>query len=307
MIDDFDRTAGWDPRLVQRTEIVATADRTQGLASQRVAWKTIPSGEFKRTFSQGKETVITKDQYDSLKLDLKFTGQRPYAHLRGLGQQVDLGDQLLVSELADARVEQREHDAFGRVVYSSYSRVDCMLTRRMILTAEGYLVVHDRLTPGRMMDGWNAGTLWQLYEEQGIGRDWFCADDDGTYPAGVGSGSVTPQRMLVKFDTSAGAETGIEEIKQECHAPNPKGRRPNHFFTSFVRRKLSAGQPAGFTFVVLPHSPSEASPDAAAAQIAIDSGSNDAVSVKISGRGDRPDVKITLRGDDWSIARPQGR
>ena len=102
-------------------------------------------------------------------------------------------------------------------------------------------------------------------------------------------------------------QTGIQEIKQECHAPTPKGRRPSHFFTTFVRAEASAGQPAGFTFVVLPHAPSEASPDALAAQIAIDSGSNDAVSVRVSGRGDCPDVKFTLHGDEWSIARPQGR
>jgi hypothetical protein len=158
-----------------------------------------------------------------------------------------------------------------------------------------------------MMDGWNAGTLWQLYEKKAAGRDWFCADDDGAYPAATGPGGVVPQRTLVKFDTSGGAETGIDEIKQECHAPNPKGRNPSHFFTTFVRRKLSAGQPAGFMFLVLPHAPSEASPEAAAAQIAIDSGSNDAVSARISGRGDCPDVKITLHGDEWSIARPQDR
>ena len=204
--------------------------------------------------------LFDKDQYDALKLDLKFTGRKPYMHIRGLGEQVDLGDQFLVCKLADARVEQRGRDAFGQVSYCSYLRLIAR-SRANALTAEGYLIVHDRMMPGRAMDGWNGGTLWQLYEKQAAGHDWFCAADDGAYPASDGAASVPPQRMLLydsTFDGGTHTHThthtththththtpAFEEIKQEYHSPNPNGRKPSHFCTTFVRRKLTAGQPA---------------------------------------------------------------
>jgi len=45
--------------------------------------------------------------------DLKYAGARPYLHIRGLGEQVDLGDQSLYAHLTSASVEQRQHDAYG--------------------------------------------------------------------------------------------------------------------------------------------------------------------------------------------------
>ena len=329
LIDDFDRTAGWDPRLAKRTEVICSDDRTQGAHSQRVAWQAVPSAEFKRQFPAGKEVVFSRSQYDTLKLDLKCTGQRPYMHIRGLGRQIDLGDQVLVSELPEVRVEQRGRDAAARLCYASYIHADCTLTRRIVLTAEGYLVVHDVLTPGQSMDGWNGGTLWQLYDMADKGKDWFCADDDGAYPATAGQKGDSPhlceapsgpygqmgtvpflspatvplRRMLVRYAMPAGARAGVELIRQDCHVPNPKNRRADHFYTTFVQRKLTAGRPAGFNLAVLPHDPASGTPESVARRIGFQPGDEDSAQVTIAGAEGAPDVEIKIRGNDWSVVR----
>ena len=93
-------------------------------------------------------------------------------------------------------MEQRGRDAFGQISYESYITSDTTLTRRLVLTAEGPLVVHDVLTPGSSMAGWTAGQLWQLYELKSQGADWFAIAEDGTYP--LAKGEARPLAMLVR-------------------------------------------------------------------------------------------------------------
>ena len=172
----------------------------------------------------------------------------------------------------------------------------------MALTAEGYLIVHDRMMPGRAMDGWNGGTLWQLYEKQAAGHDWFCAADDGAYPASDGAASVPPQRMLVRFDTSDRAQTGVEEIKQEYHSPIRTAASQ-----AISARRLSAGsgtagQPAAFTFGGAAPRSMEGTPEDMARR-------SGGVRPQRFRGGDgggvrgHPDVKVVLHGDEWSVRR----
>ena len=114
-------------------------------------------------------------------------------HIRGIGEQMDLGDQIMVAAPPQAAVEQRDGDASGKVTYPWYLCRDSRLTRQMVLTREGYLIIHDTLVPGSLMDGWSAGQLWQLYEMADHGKDWFCSQDEGAYPTTGDRSARQPQ------------------------------------------------------------------------------------------------------------------
>jgi hypothetical protein len=175
LIDTFDTPDGWDRRLLQSQRVASSSDRTQGDASQRIPWNTVAASG--RRFSEPLPAPFTKEQYSFLELDLKYEGARPYLHIRGLGEQVDLGDQSLDAHLTSASVEQRQHDAYGRIGYQDYIQPGTQLTRQMVLTAEGYLLVRDELTPGPSMDRWDAGQLWQFYDLASRNGSWFSAND----------------------------------------------------------------------------------------------------------------------------------
>jgi hypothetical protein len=224
-------------------------------------------------------------------------------HIRGLGKQVDLGDQLLTADLPTARAEQHGRDAYGRIDYAAYLTADSRLTRHLILTAEGVLVIRDVLTPGPLMKGWNAGQLWQLYEKQTQGADWFCAEDDGPYPTGGGRDAPThTRRILVRFDAEPGTKTGVEEIPQAYHDGSPKTRKPHHFWTTFSERTVVPGQAQAFTLVVLPLDPEKEAPDAAAARVVIRR-DGEHLRVTVRGTDKAADVTISLDEKAWEVRR----
>ena len=57
----------------------------------------------------------------------------------------------------------RGRDAYARVEFDPYASFDSSLVRQFILTEEGIILVRDDLTPGKTVDGFNAGCLWQMY------------------------------------------------------------------------------------------------------------------------------------------------
>jgi hypothetical protein len=224
-------------------------------------------------------------------------------HIRGLGKQVDLGDQLLTARIAGASAEQHGEDAYGKVEYSSYLTPDTRLTRHLVLTAEGYLIVHDVLVPGKSMADWNAGQLWQLYEKQASGDDWFCSEDDGPYPTSGEAGAATnARRMLVRHDTSHSTAVGIEEIRQECHDGSPRGRKPVHFWTTFSHRKVTPGEPEGFTMAVVPHDPRNGDPAALARRIRFHTEAN-RTKIMIAGDEKANAVEVTIDAKGWQVTR----
>ena len=74
-------------------------------------------------------------------------------------------------------------DAFGMLRLSKYFRPDTRLTRQLVLTAEGVLVVRDDLLPGSSVSGFQCGPLWHLLhprdeaahipEDSDAGENWF--------------------------------------------------------------------------------------------------------------------------------------
>lgn len=301
LIDSFDTPDGWDRRLLQSKQVASSSDRTQGDASQRIPWNTVTASG--RRFSEPPPAPFTKKQYSFLELDLKYEGARPYLHIRGLGEQVDLGDQSLDAHLTSASVEQRQHDAYGRIDYQDYIQPGTQLTRQMVLTAEGHLLVRDELTPGPSMDGWNAGQLWQFYDLATRNGSWFSANDDGPYPAVAGSPTPSTTRgMLVRFAETADARMGVEEVKQGYHMPNPKGRKSTAFSIAFSQRKVLAGRPAVFALIVVPRDPAGARPDDLAARTTIVQGTDGPTSAKVVGPNGTT-VTIVLSSAAWEVKR----
>jgi hypothetical protein len=300
VVDDFDEAKGWQPSFLKLSAVTPdTVEKTQGGASLRMPWKGVTSGEFRRVFPSPHDAPFTSAEYNVLKLDLMYTGARPYLHIRGIGEQVDLGDQLLSSKIASAVAEQHGRDALGQVTYSSYITSDTTLVRRILLTEEGVLVVRDELRPGPSMDGWNAGQLWQLYSLKAKGENWFCAEDDGPYPSA--NGSVPQLSMLVRFASQGGEKCGEEEILRSYHCPTPIERKPERFHTSYAFRPIETGRLERFTFVVLPHDPtSEAEPLAEAIKF---QQSEDATRVTVLPKVGGKTFEVYISEKGWEVKR----
>lgn len=299
VLDDFEEPKRWAGALRSRAAVSLSEDHTQGKAAECVAWKSLPSGYFNRKLPPQAAGVFQAADYRYLKWDLKFRGARPYAHIHGLGQQVDLGDQLLEARIEGADAQQRDHDACGRVRYASYITPDTRLTRCLVLTAEGYLVLRDVLVAGREMDGWNAGPLWQLYERKSQGHDWFCSDDDGPYPLPGGRSSA--RAMFVRFASDRAADVGCAENRQPYHCPTPKNRRPEHFWTTFQSEPVHSGGRATFATIVVPHDPASVRPEELAKQVAlrIDPQGNLHAAVTSGAKA----LEIFLGDDAWTVTR----
>jgi hypothetical protein len=259
LLDGFEGDKQWHSSLHKAPglEIETSPDHTQGTASQSLNWGALPAGAYSRKLADAQNITFAPSDYDTMSIDVKYAGKRPYLHLRDLCQQVDLGDQVLPYRVGAARAEQRGRDAYGEVTFSRYIAADAQLTRRMVLAAEGCLVIRDRWSSGQSHPKWTAGQLWQYYALKEHGVDWFCSDDDGAYtvPNDRGGPQTVTRRMLVKFATDARTEAFVERIEQPYLAPNPKNRPGTEFFTTGCRRTVAAGEDATFALAVVPHDP----------------------------------------------------
>ena len=213
-----------------------------------------------------------------------------------------MGAHELRPQLKDASVEQRGRDALGQVNYAHYITGDTTLVRRIVLTAEGYLIIRDTLTPGSSMDGWNAGQLWQLYTMAAHGDDWFCSEDEGAYPNVTKDSTMgTTHRMFVRFVSDTNTSVGFEEMKQPIVDPNPKGRIANSFFTTFSKLKVTAGHPEVFGMVVIPNDPKTTTPDELAKKISVSLLPDGSVEATTS-IGTNP-ITVHLGEKEWSVKR----
>jgi hypothetical protein len=229
-------------------------DKTEGQVSQEFPWNKVATNIVLRKFRKDYQNEpFTQEQYDTVKVDVKYSGTRPYFAIRGLSEQgVEIGTRYLRPKLRDADVEQRGSDALGTVLYDRYVTSDSSLSRRLLLTKEGSLIIRDQLTPGPSMNGWNAGQLWQLYTLGAQGEHWFCSDDDGVYPDVSTNQDGNPQRRVLVRYADGNGPTGSENVPRSITWPNPKGLPATSYVTTFSAHKVTAGQPTVFAMVVLP-------------------------------------------------------
>ncbi|HEX2950548.1 MAG TPA: hypothetical protein VHV83_13445 [Armatimonadota bacterium] len=286
-------------------EPTSSPDHTQGQFSQRLSWNKVTGWIPTRTFALSPallNTPIDETKYTHLKIDLKYTGIRPYMHVRGLGEQVDLGDQTLLSTPTTARVEQRGHDAYGEVAYAAYLTHDSRVTRRMVLTNEGYLVIQDEMLPSHM-DGWHAGQLWQFYDLQAQGDYWFASASDGVYPDSTDPQKPGAERcMLVRYAAVNGTTTGVERIEKPYATRVPNGRRPTQCFTTYSSRSITAGTVNRFSMVVMPFDPQTGKPADIANRVTIRQAEDGTTTAVIRGL-DQTKVTIMLNAARWQVTR----
>ena len=307
LIDGFEEDSGkgygWSESALKSAAAVASPDHTQGSFSQRLAWSKIGASPTRAFPTQlhAPDEPVDEARYTHLKLDLKYLGQRPYMHIRGLGRQVDLGDELLEAKVLAASVQQRGRDAYGQIEYGSYVERDSRVTRRFVLTAEGYLVIQDEIVPGPHADGWTAGQLWQLYEVAAQGENWFVSASDGDYPLSAGpAGAKSERRMLVRFAAEEGTKAAIEKIEKKYHCPAPNGRPATRFFTAFSRRRVVAGRKSIFTMIVAPQNPAGLAPAEFASTIEVHQQDDGRSFAEIAGE---KTVRIRLSAAGWEVAR----
>jgi hypothetical protein len=302
LVDGFDSPDGWSKSLAKFAAPTSSPDKTEGQAAQYIPWNQIKTTGIERDFSKPLPAPFSTEQYTALKIDLKYEGVRPYMLVRGIGAELELGAHELRPQLTGATVEQRGRDALGQVNYAHYITGDTTLVRRIVLTAEGYLIIRDTLTPGSSMNGWNAGQLWQLYTMAAHGDDWFCSEDEGAYPNVTKDSAMgTTQRMFVRFVSDTNTSVGFEEMKQPIVDPNPKGRIATSFFTTFSKRKVTAGHPEVFGFVVIPNDPKSTTPDELAKKISVSLLPDGSVEATTS-IGTNP-ITVHLAEKEWSVKR----
>jgi hypothetical protein len=302
LVDGFDGSDGWSKSLEKLAAPTSSPDKREGQAAQVIRWNQIKTQFIDRDFPKPLPAPFSTDQYNLLKLDVKYEGDRPYMLVRGIGAELELGTHELRPQLKNASVEQRGRDALGEVTYQRYISVDTTLVRRIVLTSEGYLIIRDVLTPGPSMNDWNAGQLWQLYTMASRGDDWFCSEDEGAYPnISKDSSMDTRRRMFVRFASDSGTSVGFEEIKQQIVNPNPKGHIANSFFTSYSKRKVTAGHSEVFAMVVIPNDPKSTTPEELAKKVSVSLMPDGSVEQTTSAGSNT--VTVHLGERDWSVKR----
>jgi hypothetical protein len=186
-----------------------------------------------------------------------------------------------------ARAEAHGGDQFGQFEAAAWFTDDSRLVRRMLLLAEGALVVQDELLPGPQADGWTAGPLWHLFVRPREGGNWFDAPG--------------PRHLLVWFAQAPRQSVGVETVRLWS------GVEP---FTVFARQKLTAdhaahgARPARFVTVLLPHRP-EVDPAALAAGIHVQECWRQG---RLEARLPLPAGTVDLQIDpdgSWTVRRPQ--
>lgn len=302
LLDGFESPATWHRNITDRPEarLETSSDRTEGAGSQGVALEAL--GEqlatrlFERKEVRGRE--FDPSDYDVVKLDFTFDGQLPHCNLRRLFDRwVDLGDRPLPCRVASARAEQVGADAWGEIQFTDYLAPGATLDRTIALAREGGLVVADSFTPTAGMRGWAAGQLWQLYELDRRGPDWFASASDGAYPQA--DGPHVERIMLVKFMGGPGVSFGSERVKPTTmHAPRADGRSWTTYHTTFSKQVI-AGKPILAALAVVPLEPDD-DPEVVAAQISLTpvAGGDPAVGVRatLPTRGGSVEIEIGDNG-----------
>ena len=180
-----------------------------------------------------------------------------------------------------ARAEARGGDQFGQFEAAAWFTDDSRLVRRMLLLAEGALVVQDELLPGPQADGWTAGPLWHLFARPRAAAMWFDAPG--------------PAHLLVWFAQAPEQSVGVETVRLWS------GVEP---FTVFARQKLRAGQAAHFVTVLLPHR-AEVDPAALAAGIHLqESWQQGRLEARLPLLAGAVDLQIDPDGS-WTVRRTQ--
>jgi hypothetical protein len=248
IIDDFEEVSAKLSRLHY------VNDASHGKTAAQIAPSNVP-------FTTRQSSVeFNLADYKVLSYDIKQTGSPALAdiafrtpdapnHTHTYGGWHSVAPAPFYASLANAKTDQQGEDCYAVLQYDGYGTFDSKLTRRVVLTKEGVLVIRDAFLPGARASGWTGGSVWQLSELAAQGKNWFSSplihdvscerEDTATYTHG----------MLVYFAPEPGLEYGVTPMTYGGPiAVGGNGKR----FVAYCKTPLESGKPVTLTTVVLP-------------------------------------------------------
>jgi len=162
--------------------------------------------------------------------------------------------------------QNKGSDAYGFVEYEQYYRPDTSLTRRLLLTHEGILVIRDDLIPGQSVDRYKAGSLWNPLQAMGrpgdtvpdrdggvpepeTGENWWDFAAPKAYPAcDLDDTNVYTTELMVYHGRAEGRSFGMKDLPSAHGHAKP-------WPTTYSCQTVKAGQPVTFITVLIPHPP----------------------------------------------------
>ena len=265
LVDGFETAKLWDRNLLQHNPAVrieSVEDRTEGDKAQKVQWNLFTNEVVSRLLPEPfMDMEIDPKQYDRICLDYKYEGPLPCFHFRGwCARQLDMGCAVLACKVREAVAEQLGQDACARIEYDDYMEPGAKLTREIVLTREGVLVIRDTFQPVERCIGMDVGQLWQLYTLRERGKDYFVAFDDGRFPQPDGQ-AREKRCMLVKYLSPTDMECGHKQfVPGYMHAYRLEAaRRVNYrsFHTTYSTTRVKDLKPLSLLQVIYPLAESE--------------------------------------------------
>lgn len=305
IIDDFETLGARWTRPDQPYAL--SPDSTSGRAALRVTVK--PKASLFYSTRERYDLTFDVRDYTTIKYDWKYKAPaRTISFIlrpnNDSGLDTKPGDINMMPSVLNPRAEDKAQDSYGEYTLNNYFGFDTTLTRKIVLTAEGYLIVQDRLLPGKSTDGYAAGPVWQQYSAGDRGDNWF--DSQGEMKTAAGQrlpwkaldGTAVPARnVLTYFERAEDRAFGIHKASV-TNNPTPAA-------TVYAKQPVRAGKPVTFVSVLVPHAPEEAAADTAArisVQTAGAGGLNSLVTILPSGSGSKP-VTIRIDAADWGVKR----
>lgn len=233
--------------------------------------------------------------------DIKRTGNAPVFHFRmtpaangihmyGGWHAVTPGP--FYATIPEAKTQNVGEDCYAQVIFNGYGTWDSKLTRQIVLTREGVLVIRDSFVPGPSAAGWTGGSVWQLPSFIERGENWFAGGMREDFSCDPADPRTYARGMLVKFTgdaaTNFGMQTGV-------FGKNNKEKR----YIAYSKVKLTPGTPMAMTSVVVPlATPSEATLLAAGIQVTQSAAETNA-DIALAGRR----IKVKVTATDWRVER----
>ncbi len=251
--------------------------------------------------------TVNLKEFTTFSMDVKWTGkERPRVQLRPSEANTawtQVKDMPLIAEVKAASVQTQGKDSLARIEFSPYGTHDSRLIRRIILTEEGVLFVHDELTVGPSANPAVAGMLWQMYSMDKRGENWFSTEGErGFRSAQLDDTKEYRAGFLAWFPKRPGVDIDLIEVAGgKGHGPTYKNlQRDSTWRAAYTRQAVQTGKPIVFDLVVVPHAPGLI-PDALARGISIEQAKEKTV-FRIRSDGLRLEAVLDER-DQWRVLR----
>lgn len=311
MIDSFEDLDKW---VRSDNPYALTEDRTEGNHALNIHVKPGADifytaygweyGSDPNAIKPGYDLSFDLNQYDVIKYDWKYKAPNPvgfnyiFRMIVGTNTGIDTlaGDMNNVPTVSQVRTEDSRYDSYGQYKLDRYFTYDTSLTRRMVLTKEGFLVVQDRLEPGASASGQVAGPVWQTYSPGDQGPNWFNTSSENIeWKLPDGTTGAQPD-LLIYMDQDAGRTFGINKNIEVSNNPTPAQ-------TVFAKQIVEPGTPVTFVSILVPHDKDvDASGIAESIRISTSSDGQSTVSLSVPG-AEMEEIAITIGQDSWTVKR----